>query len=655
MNENQNLKPVQTIPPFTKMIMTIGALPTSFYSSMSYYEAMVWLYEYLKNTIIPTVNANGEAVIELQEKFIELKTWIDEYFDNLNVQEEINNKLDEMAEDGTLADIIAEYIKMQGQLVYNSIAEMKEAENIQEGSFLKTYGFYEYNDGGGALYKARAVTNEDIVDNMFIIALHDNTLVAELITDEYNVLQLGVNLESEDVTEKIQAIINKAYSIGGNIIYFPKGTYNIDQLTIPKDARGITLKGEFIESSGTYGTVFNGITSENDSIIKVIEGASSNPTTDMTIYLTIENIFLNGNDERKIGIELNECSQNRLSKLRIMGFTKHGIKLRTVFDSILEDIYFNNNGIIDENYAIYIDTSPYNTTNATRFINLDIEHNYGAFYFNNFNQILVSNCKIEDTTANAIDIASNGTITFSQCLFTPSGYNINENYFFKVTSVINQVTVNNCTSECASYGEEGAMLFDFSATKGGIISDCQLTGLNSLYYSIKLNEFQNLVSNNLQYTKKNNGTLSSIYCENKCLIKDNYFRCYGFTTGGIITANGILNKIIDNRFTDDFPTAYLYNLGNKRNTYTERSKEQAVSLSTTTLDAFEYNMFNCNNGQTISAITGGYSGQVLYISNVGVNDITLSASILQNSATDVTIESLGQRMLINKNGNWYLI
>ena len=79
--ENENLKPVQTIPPFTKMIMTIGALPTSFYSSMSYYEAMVWLYEYLKNTIIPAVNNNGEAVEELQAKYIELKNYIDTYFD----------------------------------------------------------------------------------------------------------------------------------------------------------------------------------------------------------------------------------------------------------------------------------------------------------------------------------------------------------------------------------------------------------------------------------------------------------------------------------------------------------------------------------------------------------------------------------------------
>ena len=104
--ENENLKPVEELTPFTKMIMTIGTLPSSFHASMSYYESMVWLYEYLKNQVIPTVNNNAEATQELQAKYIELKTYIDEYFENLDVQEEINQKLDEMALGGSLTNLI---------------------------------------------------------------------------------------------------------------------------------------------------------------------------------------------------------------------------------------------------------------------------------------------------------------------------------------------------------------------------------------------------------------------------------------------------------------------------------------------------------------------------------------------------------------------
>ena len=110
MNENENLEPVQKLTPFTKMVMSIGTLPSSFYASMSYYESMVWLYEYLKNEVIPTVNGNAEAVEELQEAFTTLENYISTYFDNLDLQQEVNTKLDQMAEDGTITNLIQQYI-----------------------------------------------------------------------------------------------------------------------------------------------------------------------------------------------------------------------------------------------------------------------------------------------------------------------------------------------------------------------------------------------------------------------------------------------------------------------------------------------------------------------------------------------------------------
>lgn len=95
---------------FKKLIMTIGNLPSSYVESLSYYECMLWLCNYLETTVIPTVNNNGEAVEELQSLFIELKTYVDSYFENLDVQEEINEKLDEMAEDGSLTNLIKDYV-----------------------------------------------------------------------------------------------------------------------------------------------------------------------------------------------------------------------------------------------------------------------------------------------------------------------------------------------------------------------------------------------------------------------------------------------------------------------------------------------------------------------------------------------------------------
>ena len=52
------------------------------------------------------VNDLGDDVNEYIIKFDNLKNYVDNYFDNLDVQDEINNKLNEMALDGTLEELL---------------------------------------------------------------------------------------------------------------------------------------------------------------------------------------------------------------------------------------------------------------------------------------------------------------------------------------------------------------------------------------------------------------------------------------------------------------------------------------------------------------------------------------------------------------------
>lgn len=101
-------------------------IPLAFDESMSYYEAICALRDYI-NQFIDNLNNVNEGLGELQEFYLELQTYVNNYFDNLDVQEEINNKLDKMAEDGSLGTIIGVYvnplINAQNQVIDNFINE----------------------------------------------------------------------------------------------------------------------------------------------------------------------------------------------------------------------------------------------------------------------------------------------------------------------------------------------------------------------------------------------------------------------------------------------------------------------------------------------------------------------------------------------------
>lgn len=171
--------------PFKHFCMSIGAIPSSYKESLTYYEMLEWLCKYLEDTVIPAVNNNAEALEEVQEAFVTLKNYVDNYFDNLDIQQEINDKLDEMAESGQLTDIIAQYLQLAGILSFDTISDLVAAENIVNGSSCYVLGGTSYNDGNGAFYKVRTVTNDDTIDGYYIVALDvSNTLVAERLEEK---------------------------------------------------------------------------------------------------------------------------------------------------------------------------------------------------------------------------------------------------------------------------------------------------------------------------------------------------------------------------------------------------------------------------------------------------------------------------------------
>ena len=200
-----------------------------------------------------------ETVEDYIAKFNELYNYVHDYFDNLDVQEEINNKLDAMVEDGTLQEIITTYIQSNVAWTFDSVANMKLATNFVDGSYAQTFGFYSYGDKGGALYKIREIGQNETPDEMTVIALADPTLVAELIKQPtMNVKQFGAKGDSNtDDTVAIQTAMDNC-----STILVPTGTYMIDAVTHLEPNSG------------------NKIILDNDAVIKAI-------TNDATHYAII--------------------------------------------------------------------------------------------------------------------------------------------------------------------------------------------------------------------------------------------------------------------------------------------------------------------------------------------------------------------------------
>lgn len=213
------MKRIDKLNPFGRFCCTIGNLPTSYMESLTYEQQILWLCKYIKENVTNNINTLNEAVIELQN-----------YLLNLDLQEEVDNKLDRMAESGELEEIISRFLEIKSILCFDNINDLKNSENVIDGSYARTLGYNLKNDGGSGLYKIRTIINTDVVDEGSIVSINNENLVAELISDKYiNVESFGCySSEILDSTDKIKKAVNYCKN-NNKILSSNGGTYLITE------------------------------------------------------------------------------------------------------------------------------------------------------------------------------------------------------------------------------------------------------------------------------------------------------------------------------------------------------------------------------------------------------------------------------------------
>lgn len=350
------------VPPFVQFCC--AAIPQVFDDSLSYYEALCAMWKYLNDTV-NVINNNALVTEEYIAKFDELKSYVEHYFDNLDVQEEINNKLDQMALDGTLQEIITQYIQANTAWCFDTVAEMVAGENLINGSFAQTLGYNAKNDGGAGLYKIRTITNDDVVDGGAIIEMADDTLVAELIykdsiiPEQYGCYGDGTHDDTVAFKKLVTYITSKDLPLVGEGNYLLSEAITLDNINITMPVGKITTN---------YGITISEANNKTLILPKVIS--------------TIINANANG-------VTLFECYTNSILINRIEGFNKglvltatsHGCVYNTIeigeITNCLQSIVLQtqSNGWVNENTFIggrLLNTSDYVSTYGSDIIKINL-------------------------------------------------------------------------------------------------------------------------------------------------------------------------------------------------------------------------------------------------------------------------------------------
>ena len=118
-------------------------LPLVYDDSLSYYELLCKVVDYLNKTMEDVGVLEGD-VTGLHEAYKKLQGYVNDYFSTLDVQEEINNKLDEMASNGTLGEILKTVITVNQPVLVNNKEEMVNTSYLY---ILASDGYVYYYDG----------------------------------------------------------------------------------------------------------------------------------------------------------------------------------------------------------------------------------------------------------------------------------------------------------------------------------------------------------------------------------------------------------------------------------------------------------------------------------------------------------------------------
>lgn len=160
------------------------------------------------------VKQSSAEVVEYEEKFSELKTFVDDYFNNLDVQEEINKKLEIMATDGSLSELIAPFINSTSTPIpVSSTSAMNEHDKI----YVLTTDMHLYYYNGSEFVDSGVVYGSENMSFTTMSGTYNSSNLPDLNNAVANRMYIITNLSG---ILNIPADLNDGETHSGNLLVF---------------------------------------------------------------------------------------------------------------------------------------------------------------------------------------------------------------------------------------------------------------------------------------------------------------------------------------------------------------------------------------------------------------------------------------------------
>ena len=563
-----NVEKQPPVPPFVRFVAS--AVPMVFDNSLSYYEAICAMWKYLSDTV-NVINNNATVTEEYIQLTKDMKEYMDNYFDNLDVQEEINTKLDAMVEDGTLQEIITTYIQSNVAWTFDTVADMKSATNLIAGSYARTLGFYSLNDGGGAFYYISDTGTANEKDVIAVDTLYANLILEPVMTpNQFGALGDGLTDDSSYIQ---YALAHCPYIKLFSSVYLAKniemGNYNT------LDGNGKTLKiadnTKLLTNNYNNATVQHNITIKNlvvdcDDVVGsdeqnnliylcgvdncLIDGVIIDGSKSDGIYIGTYNFAKTNTNVRITNCKISNSGRNNISVIagevlidncQFDGGTVSSIDVEPNIDSDHSDVTIRDciitNGFING----YVKTSLIDTKANININNCRISSSVISVYLQYMNNVIVDNNVISSSST-----SNYGVVT----LYTNAHNIVRGNIVNSTTSIAgirvsagnNSDIVNNVINT-AKYGLE---IIDSSRCliEGNKINNSATMGIYNRGTTTRNNYSFNTIVNGGNYISTN-GSSYELICGNICS-SDN-----AGTTRGIQLASDTSKFLVVNNIVTD--------------------------------------------------------------------------------------------------------